>query len=76
MKIAIASDHAGYKLKVGIAQHLRSREVDYIDFGCYSEERVDYVDVAVKALESIAKGRMRSSYSCLWHRLGNGDRRQ
>ncbi|HDJ22535.1 MAG TPA: ribose 5-phosphate isomerase B [Candidatus Aminicenantes bacterium] len=56
MKIAIASDHAGYRLKIGVAQHLRSREVDYIDFGCYSEERVDYVDVAVKALESIAKG--------------------
>ena len=56
MKIALASDYAGYKLKLGLAEHLRRRQIDYIDFGCYSEERVDYVDFAVKALEAMTRG--------------------
>jgi ribose 5-phosphate isomerase B len=56
MKIAVASDHAGYKLKLGVTEHLRRRQIEYIDFGCYSQEKVDYVDFAVKALEAMARG--------------------
>ncbi len=54
MKIAIASDHAGYQLKQGVLDFLSEKGVEYMDFGCDSEERVDYVDFAVKALDRMA----------------------
>ena len=56
MKIAIASDHAGYQLKEGVLSFLLEKGVEHKDFGCDSEERVDYVDFAVKALDQIANG--------------------
>jgi ribose 5-phosphate isomerase B len=55
MKIAIASDHAGYLLKQGVLDFLSEKGVEYKDFGCDSEERVDYVDFAVKALDRMTR---------------------
>jgi ribose 5-phosphate isomerase B len=55
MKIAIASDHAGYLLKEIIKQHLTSLNVAYVDFGTNSKESVDYPDFAkqlVNAMEN------------------------
>ena len=57
MKIATASDHAGYDLKNGILSYLAERKVDFEDFGCGPEERVDYVDYAEKAIQSVCSGR-------------------
>jgi ribose 5-phosphate isomerase B len=56
VKIALASDHAGYQLKLGVLEFLKEKEIEHKDFGCHSEERVDYVDFAVKALDSIENG--------------------
>ncbi|MCK4336788.1 MAG: ribose 5-phosphate isomerase B [Candidatus Aminicenantes bacterium] len=56
MKIAIASDHAGYVLKAGVIKHLSGKGVVYQDYGCFSEESVDYVDFAVSAMEAVLKG--------------------
>ena len=41
MKIVIASDHAGFKLKKVIAGGLKTKGIDFLDVGTYSEERVD-----------------------------------
>jgi ribose 5-phosphate isomerase B len=46
MKIAIGADHAGYGLKEDVKILLAEKEVDFIDFGAYSEESVDYPDFA------------------------------
>ena len=47
MKIAVGCDHAGYVLKLMAMDHLVLRpEVRLQDFGTYSEERVDYPDIA------------------------------
>ncbi len=46
--IIISSDHAGFKLKGEIIQHLRSQSFNVEDLGCYSEESVDYPDFAKK----------------------------
>ena len=53
MKIALASDHAGYELKQGIISYLKEREIDCQDFGCVSGEKVDYVDYGKKAIEHV-----------------------
>jgi ribose 5-phosphate isomerase B len=56
MKIALASDHAGYDLKEGIADHLRNRGLLFTDFGCGPRESVDYVDYAAKAARAVIAG--------------------
>jgi hypothetical protein len=49
MKIAIASDHAGFHLKKRIAAFLRERGHDVEDFGTDSDTSVDYPDFIVPA---------------------------
>ena len=56
MKIALAADHAGYKLKEVVKDFLKERDVQYQDFGTYSEESTDFVDWGEKALNAIVKG--------------------
>lgn len=56
MKIAVASDHAGFDLKEGVRSYLARNGIPYQDFGCGPAEVVDYVDYGVKAMESIAAG--------------------
>lgn len=57
VKIATASDHAGYDLKKGILSYLDERKIEYKDYGCGPDERVDYVDYAEKAIQSISSGK-------------------
>ncbi len=54
MKIAIASDHAGYGLKSEIIEYFEKVNIDYEDCGCYSAESVDYPDFALKAAKKVA----------------------
>ncbi len=56
MRIAIASDHAGFGLKREIIQHLKDRGHDYRDFGPYDEEPVDFPDYARPVAEGVAEG--------------------
>ena len=56
MKIAIASDHAGFELKTGIADHLRGLGVAFEDFGCEPGESVDYVDYGAKGARAVVSG--------------------
>lgn len=53
MKIAIASDHAGFSLKKEIVAFLKSNNLEVIDFGTESEVSVDYPDYAQKVTEAI-----------------------
>ena len=42
MNIAIGADHAGYELKKAIIVFLTDKGHQVEDFGCYSEESIDY----------------------------------
>ncbi len=55
-KVAIASDHAGFKGKEAIKNLLEQLHVDFEDYGTHSEESVDYPDLAVKVSEAVAGG--------------------
>jgi ribose 5-phosphate isomerase B len=46
MKIALASDHAGFILKQHLKQYLLNKGFEIEDFGCNSEESCDYPDYA------------------------------
>lgn len=54
MIIAIASDHAGFKLKKELVE-LLSNEYRVIDFGTFSEESCDYTDYAKKVALAIVR---------------------
>ncbi len=54
MKLAIASDHAGYNLKTKIIKKLQKENIDIIDIGTSSEKSVDYPDYAFKLGKIIA----------------------
>ncbi len=56
MKIALAADHAGFRLKEEIKKFLEKQKVNYQDFGTYSEELTDYMDWAVPALKKMSQG--------------------
>ena len=53
MKIAIGADHGGYKLKEEIKKYLEEKQIEYIDFGTNSEERVDYPVIAKEVCKSV-----------------------
>ena len=52
-KIGLACDHTGFEYKEKVKFHLESKNIKVIDYGCYSEESVDYPDFAHKLAESI-----------------------
>lgn len=56
-KIAIASDHAGYRLKEVLKAHLEELGYETSDFGTDSEAPVDYPDFIRPAARSVAEGR-------------------
>ena len=56
MKIALACDHGGFHLKEVIKSFLKELSIEYIDYGTYSEESVDYPDFAYRAAKAIVEG--------------------
>ena len=57
MRIAIASDHAGFRLKTSLIEHLKSRGHDVQDHGTDSEAQVDYPPFCAAAARAVATGR-------------------
>lgn len=56
MKIALASDHAGYEYKEKIKEHLTAAGHQVRDFGTDSTESVDYPDFIRPAARAVATG--------------------
>ena len=54
-KIALASDHAGFRLKEIIKNDLARKGYKILDLGCSSEESVDYPDFAEKLARDVAE---------------------
>ena len=56
MRVFIAADHRGYRLKEHIANNLAGEGYEVIDLGTQSEEPVDYPDVAVALCREVQRG--------------------
>jgi ribose 5-phosphate isomerase B len=56
MKIAVASDHGGYRLKEYLKERLAGRGITIIDLGTYSEEPADYPAFGRACGETVARG--------------------
>ncbi|HTA16399.1 MAG TPA: ribose 5-phosphate isomerase B [bacterium] len=57
MKLAIATDHAGYDFKEELAAFLRAEGHAVEDLGAYNKEPSDYPDFAKKLGEYVAAGK-------------------
>lgn len=57
-KIGIASDHAGYQMKEFLVGYLGGMGYDVHDFGTFSEESMDYPDVAHPLAFSVEQGEL------------------
>ncbi len=57
MKIAIGSDHAGFRYKERLKQHLQAAGHEVTDFGTDSVEPVDYPLFIRPVAEAVAAGR-------------------
>lgn len=58
MKVALASDHAGFPLKEAVRQSLAGQSgLEVIDFGAHDETPSDYPDFAEKIGDSVRGGR-------------------
>ena len=53
MIIAIGSDHGGYRLKEEVKKYLEDKNIEFVDFGCESEQSVDYPDIAAKVSNAV-----------------------
>jgi len=57
MNIAIGSDHAGFALKTNLITTLEAQGHQVKDFGCFSEDSIDYPDYAHPVAEEIEQKR-------------------
>lgn len=58
MHIAIGSDHAGFRLKEQLVEHLRAAGHQVEDKGTFSEESTDYPDYAHAVARDVAEQRV------------------
>lgn len=70
MKIAVASDHGGYKLKEYVKKYLRERNIEVLDFGTDSEESVDYPVFGKACAEAVAAGKADRGIVCCGTGIG------
>lgn len=54
--IALGSDHAGLELKEKIIEYLDEEGLEYKDYGCFNNERVDYPKYAAAVAKAITDG--------------------
>jgi len=51
--IPIGADHAGFKLKEVIVNHFSKEGYTFKDYGCFSEESIDYPDFGHPVAENV-----------------------
>lgn len=56
MRIAIGCDHGGIVLKPAILKYLEDNGIEYVDYGTYTTDSVDYPDYAVPVAEAVQSG--------------------
>jgi ribose 5-phosphate isomerase B len=61
--LAIASDHAGYQMKLSIIEYLEEKGYEVMDFGTNSPEAVNYPDFGHPLAEAVESGRFDTGIS-------------
>lgn len=56
LKIAVASDHAGFEQKQAVLKFLQEQGIEFKDFGAFSTESSDYPDFAHPLSNAVSDG--------------------
>lgn len=56
IRLAIASDHAGFPLKDYLKKNFKAVPVEWVDLGTHSADSVDYPDFGKKLADAVANG--------------------
>jgi ribose 5-phosphate isomerase B len=56
LKIAVASDHAGFERKQAVLKYLHEQGIEFRDFGAFSAESSDYPDFAHPLAIAVSNG--------------------
>lgn len=70
-RIALGTDHAGFKLKEKIKTYLEAKGYVIIDYGTNNDEPVDYPDYIRPAVQSVANGE--NDLGIVFGGSGNGE---
>ena len=68
--IALGCDHGGLNLKTAIIKYLEENNIEYKDFGCYTEDSVDYPTIAYPVATAVANGEFESGILCCGTGIG------
>ena len=68
--IALGCDHGGINLKTAIMKYLDEKGIEYKDFGCYSEDSVDYPIYAYKVANAVANKEFELGILCCGTGIG------
>lgn len=71
MRVGVASDHAGFRYKTAVADHLRALGHEVVDFGTSSAAAVDYPDFIHPCAVAVAEGRVERGF--VFGGSGNGE---
>ena len=53
MRVIIGNDHVGLELKNKLDQYFKLRDIEIVHLGTFSEERMNYPEIAFKLSESV-----------------------
>ena len=62
--VYIGSDHGGFELKEKVKDYFREKNIEFEDVGTFSEESVDYPDIAQKLALRVVNGNAKGILIC------------
>ena len=68
--IALGCDHGGLNIKNAVIKYLEDKGIEYKDFGCFTEESVDYPEYAFMVAQSVTSGETELGILCCGTGIG------
>lgn len=70
-KVAFACDHRGFEIKDVILNFLKKEGIAVQDFGCFSNESMDYTDTVFPAAEALSQGKFDRAIGVCYTGIGS-----
>lgn len=68
--IAIGCDHGGLNIKNAVAEYLKNKNIEFVDFGTYTTDSVDYPEYAYKVAKAVSTGECDRGIICCGTGIG------